>query len=651
MRFRAGATCVAMALAVAGCGPRPIVKSDAHIEAAPPAVARADTRIPPPVRTVPLPPPPGAREGEVKYSVVVANQPVREVLLAMARETRVNFDIHPGIEGNVNLNAIDQTLKQILNRMARQVDMRWEMDGQTITVMPDTPYLHNYRVDYVNLARDVTETVGIATQVISGGVGGTGGASQSSSANNSTLTITGTSKHRFWETLEKNIKDLLRETDKQLPEGSSETYVQSRGQSGVSTTQARSTTQPRTGRTTTSQSRTSAETGPGDTQSRDATEFTEQRLTFREAASVIVNPESGIVTVRATSRQHEKVQEFLDQVTGSSRRQVLIEATIVEVSLNDNYQTGVDWSALGINGLGYTFRQAIVGPSLPSTPFTLDNATPNSFSIAYSNPSAAVGGSISSTIKLLDTFGRTRVLSSPKLMVMNNQTAMLKVVDNRVYFTIKADTVTNQTTSTTTFTTTQNVVPVGFIMSVTPQISEGDMVTINLRPTVTRIIDSIPDPNPSLAAAKVTSLIPVTQTREMESVLKVQSGQTAILGGLMLDSFEAARAGLPVASRLPFFGDLVSKRNDTSSKSELVIFIRPYVIRNASVEGDLAAYRRYLPDREFFRDTRNAFPCVDRALDRLEDQARATEFPCRVDAAAPGNRVDPGAPSPGGDPR
>jgi general secretion pathway protein D len=639
MRFLSSAACIAAGLAMTGCGPRPIAQSDSHIEAPPPPSARADARIPAPVRTVPIPPPPEARDAEIKYSVVVANQPVREVLLAMARETRVNFDIHPGIEGTVNLNAIDQTLKQILNRMARQVDMRWEMDGQTITVMPDTPYLRSYRVDYVNLARDVSETVGIATQVISGGIAGAAGASAAGTgANNSTLTITGTSKHRFWETLEKNVKDLLRETDKQLPEGSSETFVQSRGQSNVSSSQARTTTQPRASRTTSSQTRTTTEGVPGDTQARDANEFSEQRLTFREAASVIVNPESGIVTVRATSRQHEKVQEFLDQVTGASRRQVLIEATIVEVTLNDNYQTGVDWSALGINGLGYTFRQAIVGPNLPNQPFSLDGTTPNSFSIAYSNPNAAVGGSISSTIKLLDTFGRTRVLSSPKLMVINNQTAMLKVVNNEVYFTIKADTVTNQTTSQTTFTTTQNVVPVGFIMSVTPQISEGDMVTINVRPTVTRIIDRIADPNPSLAAAKVTSLIPVTQTREMESVLKVSSGQTAVLGGLMLDTFESQRAGLPVASRVPWLGDLVSKRNDTAVKSELVIFIRPYVIRNASVEGDLAAYRRYLPDSNFFNDTRNNFPCVDQALDNLEKDARGTGVPCNVN----------GEPAPGG---
>ncbi|MGZ5049171.1 MAG: pilus (MSHA type) biogenesis protein MshL, partial [Usitatibacter sp.] len=581
------------------------------------------------MRNAPMPPPPEARESELKYSVVVANQPVREVLLAMARETRVNFDIHPGIEGTVNLNAIDQTLKQILNRIARQVDMRWEMEGQTITVMPDTPYLRNYRVDYVNMSRDVVETFGIATQVISGGVGGTTGGG-SSGANNSTLTLTTNSRHRFWETLEKNIRDMLRETDKLLPEGSSETFVQNHGQSAVSSTQARTTTQPRTGRATSTQNRTQVET-PGETQQAQNTDFVEQRLTFREAASVIVNPEAGIVTVRATSRQHEKVQKFLDDVGGSSKRQVLIEATLVEVVLNDNYQSGVDWAALGLNGLGYSFRQAFAGPNIPNVPFTLDTS---SFSIAYSNPNAASGGNISSTIKLLDAFGKTRVLSSPMLMVLNNQTAMLKVVDNRVYFTVKADTVTNQTTSTTTFTTTQNVVPVGVIMNVTPQISEGDMVTINVRPTVTQIIDTVNDPNPSLAAAKVTSVIPVTQTREMESVLKVASGQTAILGGLMLDRFEARRNGIPLASRIPILGDFVSTRNDLSQKSELVIFIRPSVIRNASIDEDLSAYRRYLPDQEFFKDTLSPFPCVEKGMQRMVEKAIVSDFPCKVGGGA-----------------
>jgi general secretion pathway protein D len=554
---------------------------------------------------------------------------VRDVLLAMARETKLNFDIHPGLEGSVTLNAIDQTLKQILTRMARQVDMRWEQDGPTITVMLDTPYLRNYRVDYVNMARDVSETVGIATQVISGGVAGAT-AQGAGSANNSTLTITNTSKNRFWETLEKNIKDLLRETDKQLPEGSSETYVQSRGQTQAASSQSRTTTtRPRATSTT---GTTTVQT-PGETAATQVGETVEQRLTFREAASVIVNPETGIVSVRATSRQHEKVREFLEQVAGSSKRQVMIEATVVEVTLNDNYQAGIDWSALGINGLGYSFTQAFTGPDLPGTPLRVNTSA---FTIHYSNPNAAVGGSIASSIKLLDSFGRTRVLSSPKLMVINNQTAVLKVVDNQVYFTVKADTVTNQTTSTTTFTTTQNVVPVGFIMNVTPQISDSDMVTLDVRPTVTRIIDTVKDPNPSLAAANVTSLIPITQTREMESVLKVASGQIAVLGGLMLDSFEGRREGLPVASRIPVVGDFFSNRNDRAQKSELVIFIRPVVVREASLEGDLAAYRRYAPGAEFFNDTRSPLPKVEEGLGRIEQGKAPRVDPVPVVPQPPG---------------
>ena len=627
MRFIAAAQALMLALALAACGTRPIAQSEAHIQ---PEATRAEV-IPAPVRAVPLPPAPRAHEPEIRYSVVVANQPVRDVLLAMARETQVNFDIHPGIEGSVTLNAIDQTLKQILTRMARQVDMRWEQDGDTITVMPDTPYLHNYRVDYVNMSRDVSETVGIATQVISGAVAGAT-AQGAGSANNSTLTVTNTSKNRFWETLERNVKDLLRETDKQLPEGSSETYVQTRGQTQAATSQSRATTtRARPG--TTTGATTSLQT-PGESAAVQSNETTEQRLTFREAASVIVNPETGIVSVRATSRQHEKVSEFLEQVAGASKRQVMIEATVVEVTLNDNYQTGVDWSALGLNGLGYSFRQAFTGPDLPGQPLRLNSS---SFSIQYSNPNAAAGGSLSSTIRLLDTFGKTRVLSSPKLMVINNQTAVLKVVDNQVYFTVKADTVTNQTTSTTTFTTTQNVVPVGFIMNVTPQISDGDMVTLDVRPTVTRIIDTVKDPNPSLAAANVTSLIPITQTREMESVLKVASGQTAVLGGLMLDSFEGKREGIPVASRIPLFGDLVSNRNDRAQKSELVVFIRPVVVREASVDGDLADYRKYLPDRDFFRDTRSATPRLERDLERLEEGRlpHGTPVPVVPDPLAP----------------
>ena len=611
MRLTTLAPCVALAFGLAGCGTRPVAQSEGHLQ----ADTRSTASIPAPVRAVPLPPPPEAREAELKYSVVVAQQPVRDVLLAMARETRLNFDIHPGIEGTVNLNAIDQTLKQILTRISRQVDLRWEMEGQTIMVMPDTPFLRNYKVDYVNMSRDVTGTIGVQSNVVTppsaSSSSNGGGATANASQNSSLLKVDNTAKNRFWETLEKNIKDLLRETDKQLPEGSSETYVLGRAQQ-QGQQQTRSAPGARRPSQTTAPYGGVAPAGAPD--SATQAEFVEQRLTFREAAAVIINPETGIVSVRATSRQHEKVGEFIANVVTSARRQVLIEATVVEVVLNDNYQSGVDWSALGLNGLGYSFTQSLIGSRLSAPPF---------FAVEYKDPNASIfgqRGSISSTVKLLDSFGNTRVLSSPKIMAINNQTAVLKVVDNRVYFTVQAQVTpgTSGLAPIVAYTTTQNVVPVGFVMNVTPQISDNDVVVLNVRPTVSRILGFVNDPNPDLARVNVVNKVPEIQSREFESVLRVPSGNVAILGGLMQDSFEAQRDGVPILSRIPIFGDAVSYRNDTARKSELVIFLRPVVVREPSLTGDLAEYRRYLPDREFFRDQRPIVPELEEGLQRLE---------------------------------
>ena len=154
-----------LALAVAACTTAPFQPGSGHIkaEAAPP-VAR---NIPAPVQnTVALSKPKAAPKVET-YSVVVNNIRVQELLFALARDAKVNVDIHPGINGVVTLNAIDQTLQQILTRIAKQVDMRWELDGPNLAVMPDSPFLRTYKVDYVNMSRDVTGTVSISTQIAS----------------------------------------------------------------------------------------------------------------------------------------------------------------------------------------------------------------------------------------------------------------------------------------------------------------------------------------------------------------------------------------------------------------------------------------------------------------------------------------------------
>jgi MSHA biogenesis protein MshL len=562
-------TLAAIAVAVlAGCGQQPLKPGESHLREAP---STAGT-IPPPVQITPMLPQPRPAARPETYSVVVSNVRVQELLFALARDARLNVDIHPDITGTVTLNAIDQTLPQLLTRIARQVDMRYEVDGANLVVMRDTPYLRIYRVDYVNMARDSRSIATVATQVTGSLV------SQSTSGqNNSTSTVNTISANKFWDTLVGNIKEILQETDKVIP------APLPVAPSSVAPTQAGQIPP--------------AQAAPGATPAAPPPAAT----SFREAASVIANPETGVLNIRATSRQHEKVQEFLDNVMTSARRQVLIEATIAEVQLNNQYQRGIDWQRLrsgatstGVPAFGQGSSGMEFGQSSANTPAGI--AT-NAF---------VIGGAITSlnfnfALKFLESFGDVRVLSSPKISVLNNQTAVLKVVDNLVYFTIQAQTqTTTNAPSLTTFTTTLNSVPVGFIMTLVPQISEADTVVLNLRPTISRKIGDVADPNPALAAASVTSLIPVIQTREMESVLRVQSGQVAVLGGLMQDAVTNIEDTIPGVRDIPGLGALLSQRKDLNQKTELVIFLRPVVIRDASIDGDFAGYRNLLPGADFF---------------------------------------------------
>lgn len=596
-------TIVGLCLFLCACGARPPKPSEAHIRTD--EVTPHTGNIPELVRqTMALPPPKRSPKLET-YSVVVTGVPAQEILFALARDARINLDIHSGIRGVVTLNAIDQTLPQILDRIAKQVDIRYEMDGMNLVVMPDVPFLRNYKINYVNMSRDTSSNVGIATQIATpgaaGGAGGTMGANDS--GNVSVTSIKNVAKNNFWETLEKNIRDLLRETDKIFPAGATTAEAEAAEQEFAaerrnSVTDKDRYRDPQTG--------SPRDGDPDNKLVRTASSRTRNIPLFREAAAVIANPETGIIMVRATARQHERVQEFLDHVMVNARRQVLIEATIVEVALSQNYQQGIDWQYLSNN-------RVVVGQGATTQKFSpisgLLTAVTNSYpptAVASSLFTAAFKeGGFVSAIRLLETFGTIKVVSSPKLSVLNNQTAVLKVVDNLVYFTIRATTSQVQTSSLTTFTSTPNTVSVGFVMSVTPQISDDGTVLLNLRPTISRTIGAgKQDPNPSLNG--VTSIIPEIQTREMESLMRVNNGEIAVMGGLMQDEVNNSNNTIPGVGTLPFFGNLLAHRNETSRKTELVIFVRPVIINEPGLDGDYRHLRGMALKNNFF--TRPAHP-------------------------------------------
>lgn len=566
--------------------------------------ATPSSAIPKPVTNSPYLPPPTAKAKEPIYSIVVYDTPVKEVLFAIARDSKLNVDIHPAIQGRVTLNAVDQTLPAILERLSKQVDLTYNVKGNVLTITPDQPVLRTYKVDYVNMSRDTAGFIGADGQISStgqsSGSGGTTSNTSGTGANNSSrTTVTSKSENHFWKTLEKNIADLLSETDKEVIIG----RVEAERQASAADSQAsKDSTSTAAGNGANAQ-KSVANSTPIDSQKA----ITEYKTLF--AANVILNPEAGVISVRGTNKQHERVQEFLDKVLTSARRQVLIEATIVEVRLSDSFQAGIDWSRLNnsASNSGFFFRQQL-GPqvnlsptgALTTTASALSGVAANGgFVAGYVNPLGKFG-SIATSVNLLEQFGDTKVLSSPKLMVLNNQTAILKVVDNLVYFTVQSQQSQGAVGGgiLSTVTTTPNIVPVGVVMSVTPQINDLSNVNINVRPTVSRVLGYKRDPNPNLSDT-VESLVPEIQVREMESMLQIDSGKTAVLGGLMQDDISNNTDRVPGLSKLPAVGKVFTSKNDASRKTELVIFLRPTVIANASLESDeLASYKQYLPAQQ-----------------------------------------------------
>ena len=521
---------VVLLVLICGCAEQfytPLEPSTGHITA---AESVPQENIPELVRQAPVLPEPEPPVEQEKYTVVVNEVPVKELLFALARDAKINVDIHPRIAGLVTINAVDQTLTQLLQRISRQVDLRYEFDQDNLIISPDEPFIRTYKVGYLNLSRETSGSVTVSTQIASasscGGEGGGGGGG----GNTSTTQIDSESNHQFWQNLSAGIASILSE--------------------------------------------------PG------ATADTASN-------AVVINPESGIVSVRATASQHENVQRFIDLVLESVQRQVLIQATVVEVDLSYQYQAGIDWSLLDLSGTGFSISSTLLGgaagltgPPITSSALVLD----------YFNAGSRPGQEISAAITLLAEFGNTRVLSSPQIMVLNNHTAVLKVVENFVYFEIEqeiepgnAQTGTGPLLATTT---TARTIPVGLVMTVTPQISGDDSVTFNIRPTISSVTRTELDPNPILTLTP--NRIPVVRVREMESILKVNSRQIAILGGLMQDTSRNADRQTPGAADIPFLGELFKTKNRESLKTELVIFLRPIVVKNASIEGDLNLYKQYL---------------------------------------------------------
>ncbi|XQE67542.1 secretin N-terminal domain-containing protein [Pseudomonas sp. P3C3] len=283
-----------------------------------------------------------------------------------------------------------------------------------------------------------------------------------------------------------------------------------------------------------------------------------------EGNSVVVNPQASLLVVRASSADQENVVRFLEQAQRNLQRQVILETKILEVQLNDGFQAGISWEKIGGDVSAEIDGAELTGPS------EIDGV----FSTVLSF------GDFTGLIQLLQTQGEVRVLSSPRISTLNNQKAVIKVGTDEFFVT---DVSSNSSTTTVAGVTqpTQDVTLTPFFsgisLDVTPQIDQHDVVTLHVRPTVSRVVDQ--NKTIVLGEDNVFNLpLALSTSRQSDSIVRARSGQVVVIGGLLQNNNENTDAEVPWASTLPIVGNLFKQQRKAMQKSELVILMRPQVV-------------------------------------------------------------------------
>jgi MSHA biogenesis protein MshL len=341
-----------------------------------------------------------------------------------------------------------------------------------------------------------------------------------------------------------------------------------------------------------------------------------------DGRKVVVQPQAGVVIVRAMPTELRELAGYLASIQGNLQRQVILEAKIIEVELNDGFQSGINWVALGSSGKNNSilFGQTAGGMNLTQSSFNLTGQNGN-FGMQANSPNpnfdvASLGGVFSAALKmndfaafieLLETQGNVEVLSSPRISTLNNQKAVIKVGTDEFFVTGVSSTTVTGTTTTTTPEVTLTPFFSGIALDVTPQIDESGRVTLHIHPTVSEVIDQtklikIANQDQSLPLA-------LSSVRESDSVVSAQSGQIVVIGGLMQNSTTKNNASVPLLGRIPLVGALFRHTKETSRKSELVILLRPVVVQGQETWNEaLLESRQRIERLQSNIPTSNLFP-------------------------------------------
>jgi MSHA biogenesis protein MshL len=490
---------------------------------------------------------PKAAEQEQRFDLAVVNAPANQVFMALVSGTRYNMLLPSDLSGSITVNLKDVTLKEALETLRDLYGYEYKVQGNRIMVSPNTMQTRIFQINYLASERRGSSDLRVSS---------------------SSMTNTGQNQG---------------------------------GGTSAPATPAGGT--PGTGQQTAVAVDTARVSMSSDVNFwRDLTAALTTIVGHENGRQVIVNPMSGVVLVKAMPGEMHNVEKYLKATQVVVERQVMLEAKIIEVSLSQEYQSGINWAHFNSAGGHNWSRNGNTGQfSVPGgTPLSTIDANGHIFPStvtgtagvlsAISNVSSAGGvlglafqtASFAALINFLESQGSVTVLSSPRIATINNQKAVLKVGTDELFIT-NISTTTTTSTSGTVSTPTLTLQPYfsGISLDVTPQIDEDGLIILHVHPAVSVVKEKAK--NIDLGATLGTFKLPLASStiNETDSVVRVKDGNIVAIGGLMRDEQRGDGSGLPGVGDIPVVGAFFSDHSKYHKKSELVILIKPTVIQSS----------------------------------------------------------------------
>lgn len=517
--------------------------------------------------------------------------PVRDVLYELAEQAEYDIELDPRIRGSIIFTARNRPFDMVVDRIAEISGLRYRFKDDMLRVELDTPYHEIYKINYLSYVRQNESIITNDVAVVSGEGADTGSRFRAES----------NSEADFWGELHTNLTQILgvnREagtlrTGRDPRISSVEQNPAPVQPLGVDESGELVEVQP-------PDTVLRVESLPVDDEEGNGASGNNEDDPFAPRYSL--NQQAGIISVFAPERLQMRVADYLTALKRSVTSQVLIEAKVLEVGLSDEFSAGIDWQNLNIfdRSFGLGFDANLSG-------FVRGILDPQTEPVSNANMSYT-SGDFEAAIEAISRFGTVRALASPRLTVLNNQSAVLNVAENRVYFEIDIDVTTEDGVTQTDLDSEIRNVPEGVLINVQPAIDlDAETISMAVRPTVTRITGFVNDPAVAFVTAgladPIESPIPVVNVQEFDSVIQMNNGQAIVMGGLIQDRAQSVQNGVPVLSEAPMIGALFRNQQDSIEKTELVVLLKATIVEGGdnihTTDKDL--YRGFSGDRRPFR--------------------------------------------------